>query len=599
MKKKKNDIAILLSYAGRRRALTYLGMLLSALSMLLSMIPYLCIWLVARELIAVAPDWASAQHISCYGQLAFSTAFGGIVLYFFRLMCTHLAAFRTAANIRKQGIARLMKAPLGYFDSNASGLIRSRLDIAAADTETLLAHNLADIIGTITMFLTILVLMLIFDWRMGCACLISAVISILAMFSMMGGKKADVLRQYQAAMDRISKAGTEYVRGIPVVKVFQQTVYSFKAFKTSIEEYSRFAEYFNTKVCCRPQSVNLTFTTGAFAFLVPVALFLAPVALTEGSFSIFFVNFVFYAIFSATITTALARIMFAASSIMLAHVALERISNVMDVPVLPLPAQPEVPRDSRVEFRDVSFTYDGAQSPALSHVSFCAKPGQTIALVGPSGGGKTTAAGLIPRFRDADSGAVLLGGVDVRNIDPHALMDQIAFVFQNSRLFKASIPENVRAAKPEASREQVRAALLAAQCEDILKKLPRGMDTMIGPEGTYLSGGEQQRIALARAILKDAPVVVLDEATAFADPENEALIQKAFTRLTKGRTVIMIAHRLSTTVGADKIIVLNGGQIAEQGTHRELVAAGGLYAGMWADFNQAIRWRIGSEREVN
>lgn len=595
--KKKNDLAVLLDYAGGHKCLTFLGLILSAVSMLLSMAPYICIWLAARDLIAVAPEWTKAQNVALYGWMAFAFAFAGIAVYFTGLICTHLAAFRTASNIRKRGIAHLMSTPLGYFDTNASGLIRGRLDAAASDTETLLAHNLADIVGTVVLFIAMIVLMFVFDWRMGLSCLFSAVISILAMFVMMGGKNAGFMAKYQAALDRMNKAGTEYVRGIPVVKIFQQTVYSFKAFQDSIEEYSYFAEHYNSRVCSKPQSVNLTFTEGAFIFLVPTALFLAPGALAGGNFAGFVTDFAFYAVFSAIISTALARIMFASSGIMLAGAALGRINTVMNAPALAVPSHPQTPHGNQVEFQDVSFTYDGSQIPALSHVTFTVRPGQTVALVGPSGGGKTTAASLIPRFWDASSGTVKVGGVDVRQMAPHVLMDQVAFVFQNNRLFKSTILENVRAARPDASREEVMAALLAAQCRDILEKLPDGLDTVIGTEGTYLSGGEQQRIALARAVLKDAPIVVLDEATAFADPENEALIQKAFAALTRGRTVIMIAHRLSTVVGADKIIVLDKGCIAEQGSHEELVSSGGLYARMWADYNQAVRWKISSEKE--
>lgn len=596
--KKKSDVAVLLEYAGSYKGLTFLGLGLSAVAMVLGMLPYLCIWLVARDLIAVAPDWTAATGIARYGWMAFAFAVAGILVYFAALMCTHLAAFRTASNIRKAGMAHLMKTPLGFFDSNASGLLRNRLDGAAAETETLLAHNLADIVGTVAMFLAMLVLMFVFDWRMGAACLLAAVVSIGAMFTMMGGKNAKLMQEYQAAQDVMSKAGTEYVRGIPVVKVFQQTVYSFKAFKESIEDYSTKAEKYTDGVCRAPQSVNLTFTEGAFIFLVPVALLLAPAALRSGNFASFVTDFVFYAVFSAIISTALAKIMFAASGMMLASTALGRIDQVMSAPTLPVTDNPRAPRDNSVEFRDVSFTYDGADMPALDHVSFRVEPGQTVALVGPSGGGKTTAASLIPRFWDVSSGTVEVGGVDVRDTDPHVLMDQVAFVFQNNRLFKASILENVRAARPEASREEVQAALSAAQCDDILAKLSQGMDTVIGTEGTYLSGGEQQRVALARAILKDAPIVVLDEATAFADPENESMIQKAFAALTKDRTVIMIAHRLSTVVGADRIIVLDSGRVAEEGTHTQLLENNGLYARMWAEYNQAVKWRISAAEEV-
>lgn len=382
------------------------------------------------------------------------------------------------------------------------------------------------------------------------------------------------------------------------MKVFQQTVYSFRAFKQAIEDYSNKAEHYTGRICRMPQSVNLTFTEGAFVFLIPVALLLAPAAIKKGDFSGFLTDFVFYAVFSAIISTALAKIMFAASGMMLAQTALGRIDQVMNAPELEICEDPETPHGNMIEFKDVSFTYDGSDIPALSHVSFRVDPGETVALVGPSGGGKTTAASLIPRFWDVSSGSVEVGGVDVRKIDPYVLMDNIAFVFQNDRIFKDSVFENVRAARPEADEEEVKKALHLAQCDDIIEKLPNGIHTVIGPEGTYLSGGEQQRIALARAILKDAPIIVLDEATAFADPENEALIQKAFRALTQGRTVIMIAHRLSTVTGADKIIVLDSGKIVEEGTHEQLSSSDGLYSRMWKDYKCAVEWKIKTVAEV-
>ena len=593
--KKQGTVSRLLEFAGERRSLTIVGCVLSVLAMAVNMVPYVCVWLVIRGLIAVAPNWTEATDVAGYGWAAFGFAVGGIIVYFAALMCTHLAAFRTATNIRKRCMEHLAKAPLGYFDTHASGLLRRRIDGAAAQTETLLAHNLADITGTAAMFITLLVLLFVFDWRMGAACMLAAVISIGALFTMMGGKNANLMAEYYDALDHASKAGTEYVRGIPVVKVFQQTVYSFRAFKEAIDAYSERASHYQGVVCKGPQAVNLTVTEGAFIFLVPAALLIAPGALASGNFALFVTNFAFYAVFSAVLSTALAKIMFAAGGLTQAGDALKRINEVLSAPTLSVTDDPQVPAGNSVEFDNVTFTYDGAEQPALDGVSFVVEPGQTVALVGPSGGGKTTAASLVPRFWDASAGSVRVGGVDVRDIDPHVLMDRVAFVFQNTRLFSTSILENVRAARPDASREQVLDALRAAQCDDILAKLPDGVDTKIGSDGTYLSGGEQQRVALARAILKDAPIVVLDEATAFADPENEALIQKAFARLMEGRTVIMIAHRLSTVVGADKIVVLDQGHVVEQGTHAELLAAGGLYARMWADYQTAAQWKIQKE----
>ena len=591
--KKKSDIAALLDYAGNHRGLTFLGLGLSAVSMLLSMIPYLCIWMAARDLIAAAPNWMEAQSVARYGWLAFGTAFGGIVLYFGGLMCTHLAAFRTAANIRKRGVAHVMDAPLGYFDANASGLIRGRLDAAAADTETLLAHNLADIVGTITLFIAMLVLMFVFDWRMGCACLLAAVISILTMFAMMGGKNAQIMAEYQAAQDRMTKAGTEYVRGIPVVKMFQQTVYSFKAFYAAIQDYSDLASQYAMS-CRTGQTCFLTFINGTFALLIPAALLIA----SGGDVRTALVNLIFYALFAPACGQMINRIMYMSEAVMEADEAIGRLDEILSQQPMEEPKAQKRLADDAVAFDHVTFTYPGADRPALEDVSFSVQPGQVVALVGPSGGGKTTAASLIPRFWDVNNGSVTVGGADVRELDGAALMGQVAFVFQDTRLFKESLLENIRAARPDASREEVLAAAHAAQCDDILEKLPQGLDTVVGARGVYLSGGEQQRIALARAILKDAPIVVLDEATAFADPENEHQIQKAFETLTRNKTVLMIAHRLSTVQNADNIIVLNEGKIAEQGSHSALLEKNGVYAAMWADYQRSAQWKVGKEAAV-
>ncbi len=596
----KGAVSHLLAFAGPRKTLTYLGCALSAVSMLVSFGPYVCIWLVARDLIAVAPDWGAATGIALYGWWAFGLAAASILIYFAGLMCTHLAAFRCASNMRKRTTDHLMHASLGYFDTHASGALRRVVDGCAAETEGLLAHKLPDTAGSIAMIIGMLVLFFVFDWRLGLACLVAVIISLGCMFYMMGGRGMDFMTRYMESLVKMNKTGTEYVRGIPVVKVFQQTVYSFRAFHDAIEEFTRLAQDYAVKWCQTSQSLSLTIINGVAIFLVPAAILIAP---GEGDFARFLANFAFYAIFSAVIPTAMTRVMFMSEAFQSAADAVTRVEEVLAAPVISAPAAPRTPAGNAIRFEDVSFTYEGADAPALDHVSFEVPAGATMALVGPSGGGKTTAASLVPRFWDVDTGRVTLGGVDVREMDPHDLMDRVAFVFQANRPFRQTILENVRAARPEATREEALAALEAAQCADILEKLPQGVDTLVGTGGTHLSGGEVQRLMIARATLKDAPVVVLDEATAFADPENEVKIQAAFKRLARGRdgsprTVLMIAHRLSTVRNADKIVVLDAGRVAEQGTHDELLAAGGLYARMWADYEKSVSWRITSAAEV-
>ena len=593
-KKEGGGIGELLAYAGNRKFLTYLGMGLSAVSQLLSFGPYVCIWFVARDLIATAPNWSEATDIAVYGWWAVGFALASIVVYFAGLMCTHLAAFRCASNIRKMTSEHLLKLPLGYFDTHATGELRRIVDGCAASTETLLAHMLPDISGAAAMVAGLLVLLFAFDWHLGAACLISVVISIGAMATMMSGKGGEFMKAYMGALVRMNKTGTEYVRGIPVVKVFQQTVHSFKAFHDAIVDYAHMAQDYAGTFCRAPQVANLTALNGLVAFFLPVALLLAP---GEADFARFVANFAFYSIFSAVVPTAMTKLMFVGEASQMSADSLARIRGIMEAKPLAVSTAPKHPSGNDVCFDDVSFTYEGAEAPAVDHVSFDVPAGSTLALVGPSGGGKSTCASLIPRFWDVTAGRVLVGGVDVRDIDPHELMDHVAFVFQTNKLFRQTLADNVRAARPDATDEEVREALAAAQCDDIVAKLPQGIDTMLGTCGAYLSGGEVQRVALARAILKDAPIVVLDEATAFADPENEALIQRAFARLACGRTVIMIAHRLSTVVGADKIVVLDQGRVQETGTHAELLSRDGLYAKMWAEYERAASWKIAAAAE--
>ena len=586
-----SSLSRILKYAGGHKKLTILGCLLSAVSAVLGLAPYLCVWLVARELLSIYPDVTAAAGIEKWGWMAVWFAVGSILLYFAALMCTHIAAFRTAKNMRRAAVRHVLTLPLGFFTGRQSGRIRKLIDDNAGLTEDLLAHKLPDLAATFITPVAGIIMLFLFDWRMGLLCLLTMALALASMCMMMGGKNAGFFHRYQREIERMSGEAVEYVRGIPVVKMFQQTVYSFKAFYNAIKDYSDLASQY--AMSCRVgQTCFLTCINGAFALLIPAALLIA----SGGDVGTALVNFIFYALFAPACGAMINRIMYMSEAVMEADEAEGRLDEVMNERPLSPPALPKRPADAAVSFERVTFTYPGAENPALSDVSFSVRPGEVVALVGPSGGGKTTAASLIPRFYDVQSGCIKIGGVDVREIDGAELMKNVAFVFQDTRLFKESLFENIRAGRPEAAREEVMAAARAAQCADILEKLPHGLDTVVGAEGVYLSGGECQRVALARAILKDAPIVVLDEATAFADPENEHQIQLAFEKLTRGKTVLMIAHRLSTIQNANKIIVMYNGKVAESGTHGELLAMNGLYAGMWADYQRSAQWKVGKEQ---
>ena len=591
--KKQSSLSRILSYAGGHKNLTLLGCILSALSAILGLIPYVCVWLAARNVLETWPDPSGISSLAHWGWTAVWTAIGSIVLYFMALMSTHIAAFRTARNIRRTAMAHVLKLPLGFFTGNQSGRLRKLIDDNAGLTEDLLAHKLPDLAGTIITPIAAIIMLFLFDWKMGLLCLLTMVLALLSMCLMMGGKNAGFFHRYQKEIERMSGEAVEYVRGIPVVKMFQQTVYSFKAFYAAIMDYSNLASQY--AMSCRVgQTCFLTFINGAFALLIPAALLLS----SGGNIRTVLVNFIFYSLFAPACGQMINRIMYMSEAVMEADEAVIRLDEILDQKPIEESKVQKRPENAAVSFNHVTFTYPGADRPALDDVSFSVRPGQVTALVGPSGGGKTTAASLIPRFWDADSGTVSIGGVNVRKIHTEDLMEQVAFVFQDTRLFKESLLENIRAARPNASREEVLAAAHAAQCDDILDKLPQGLDTVVGTKGIYLSGGEQQRIALARAILKDAPIVVLDEATAFADPENEQQIQKAFETLTKNKTVLMIAHRLSTIQNTDSIIVLSGGKVAEQGNHKSLLALQGVYTAMWEDYQRSAQWKVKKEETV-
>lgn len=587
--KKKNNLSELMSYAGRHKYLTYSSLALSVISAALALLPFVFIFFIIKEIIEVAPNYSEATGVVRNGWMAVAFALISIVIYFGALMCSHLSAFRIAGNMRKALMAHIAKLPLGFIGEMGSGKIRRIVNDSSAATETYLAHQLPDMAGAIAAPIGMIIMLFLFDWRFGLICLVPVVLGFASMFKMAGPKMAEDMKLYQDALSDMNNEAVEYVRGIPVVKTFGQTVHTFKRFKGSIDSYYKYCISY-CKKCRMPMLLYTVFINSAFAFLITLALILAGGEAVSQSVLL---GFIFYVIFTPVIATSMTKVMYISENGMIVADTLSRVHTILDMKPLPEARDCSSPKDNSVEFRNVSFRYSGAETDALSSVSFSVKPGETVALVGPSGGGKTTAAGLISRFWDVSGGEIRVGGVNVKNIKKSELMKTVSYVFQDSRLLKTSILENVRLSKPSASRKEVENALHKAQCDDIIAKLPDGIDTVIGTKGVYLSGGEQQRIAIARVMLKDAPIIVLDEATAFADPENELLVQRAFEELSKNKTVIMIAHRLTTVRNADRIFVMKDGRVVESGNHESLIVNGGLYAKMWQDYQTSVSWKVG------
>ena len=587
-----NTLLKLQNYAGGRKIFLPLSLFLSAISSLTGMLPYIFIWFIIKELFHIEGDY-SQVGITTYAWWAVGTAVGSVVLYFTALTFSHLVAFRVETTMRWRAMQKIVRMPLGFFDNNSSGRIRKIIDDNASITHTFLAHQLPDLAGSVLMPLTAIVLIFVFDWRLGLACLVPIIIAMALMSFMMGNKGKKFMENYMTSLEDMNTEAVEYVRGIPVVKVFQQTVFSFKNFHNSIISYKQMVfEY--TKTWENPMSVTTVVINGFVFFLVPVAVLLIGYS---GNYALVLLNLFLYILLTPVFSQGIMKSMYMNQALGQAKEAVNRMESLINAEPLQSSVNPKSITKYDICFKNVSFSYPGAANKAVDSVSFTIPEGKTIALVGASGSGKTTIARLVPRFWDADTGQVCIGGTDVKEIDHKELMNHVSFVFQNTKLFKTSLLDNIKYGNPDVSVKAVERAVDLAQCREIINKLSNGLDTKIGVEGTYLSGGEQQRIVLARAILKDAPIVVLDEATAFTDPENEHLIQKALGKLTKGKTVLLIAHRLTSVMDADIILVIDESKIAEQGSHHELLNKEGIYSKMWNEYQQSIKWTIGKETQ--
>lgn len=582
----------LFEYADNYKYLTIASWVLATVSAFIALVPFYYIWRLIKEVIRVSPDFDRAQNLSAYGWCAVGSAVLAMLIYMGGLICSHLAAFHVQATMRSRLMRHIMSLPLGSMDEDGSGKVRKIINESSAATETYLAHQLPDKCVATATPIGLVVLLLVFDWRLGLLSLIPVVLGFAIMSTMMGTNMKKKMEEYQNALEEMSSEAVEYVRGIPVVKTFGQSVFSFKRFRDSIKKYEKWTIAY-TKDLRVPMMGLTTAINSVFAILITATFWLGGVK--SGSVDgTFLLNLMFYIIITPIITVTMTKMMYAGENVMIVEDALNRIDGLLEKKPLPQSVNPEKPQDASISFKNVSYRYDGASDDAIHNISLDIKSGEHIAFVGPSGGGKSTLAKLIARFADVNSGFIEIGGVNVKNIKASDLMNTVSFVFQDSKLLKMSIFDNVRMGNKNAMREEVIEALHNAQCDDIIEKLPGGIDTVIGSKGTYLSGGETQRIAIARAMLKNAPILILDEATAFADPDNEAKVQAAFSKLSEGKTVIMIAHRLSSVTEVDRIYVLKNGQICQSGTHENLLSQDGLYAHMWKEFNKSVSWKVGA-----
>ena len=586
--KKESNLKRLLEYAGGYKYLTIASWILSALSALVALLPFVYIWKVIKEVLDVVPNYGDVQNLSHNGWMAVVFAVAAILIYIAALICSHLAAFRVQANMRRSAMHHIVTLPMGFMDGIGSGKVRKTVYESSAATETYLAHQLPDKANALATPVGLIVLLLVFDWRLGLLSLLPVVAAFIIMSVMTGKRMAKKMEEYNNALGQMSNEAVEYVRGISVVKTFGQSVFSFRRFKEAIDNYEKWVIAY-TKDLRFPMMCYTTLVNGIFAVLIAAAL----VRTSGGVTNEFLLNLIYYIIITPIITLTLTKIMYASENKLIVADAMSRIDSILEMEPLPETDHPKHPKDNSVELSGVSFRYKDAERNALENISLTIRPGEHVAFVGPSGGGKTTLASIVARFWDVREGSVKIGGVNVKDIPKEELMDTVSFVFQDSKLLKTSILENVRMAKPDASRGEILKALHDAQCDDILEKLPQGVDTVVGAKGVYLSGGEQQRISIARVMLKNAPILILDEATAFADPDNEAKVQAAFSVLAKGKTVLMIAHRLSTVTGADRIVVIKDGKIEDTGTHGQLKDKDGLYAEMWRQYNKAAKWKVG------